>query len=96
MTQDIYYTYAELHAKIRDLTEQEHTLQKRIVGYVSRQGGLVRKPFGTFSVVDYPKYAYSQECQAIEAKLAEVKKAEREAGVATLIASTTSLRFQSR
>lgn len=93
---DIYTTYADLTAQICALTEQKQALQKRLIGYVGKQGGLVRKPFGTFSVVEFPKYLYSQDTQEIEAKLADLKKKEREMGIAEITSTTTSLRYQSR
>jgi len=94
--EDMYRRYANLAITIREASAAQKELQPRIVSYVKRHGEPVRKDFGTFTVVEYPQYDYSAQVKQLEAKLNEVKKLEREAGVAELKSITNSLRFISK
>jgi hypothetical protein len=93
---DMYQRYADLAHTIREASAEQRELQPRIISYVKRHGASVRKDYGTFTVVDYPSYQYSSNVIELEAKLNDVKKLEREAGVATIKSVTNSLRYTSK
>jgi len=92
---DMYQSYANLSRQIKDLTEEQSKLKPRIMGYIKRVNEPVRKEYGTFSIVEYPRYEYSARAKKLEAQLKKIQKLERENGKAIKLI-TESLRFQSK
>lgn len=93
---DLFQQYAYRVAQIKKLTDANEKDKPRIMGYIKRGGGeSIKKPFGTFTIVDSIQYEYSTQVKELEAALSKVKKQERETGIAKPIANPF-LRFNNK
>lgn len=94
-----YRTYADLKAKIKELSDQAKQLETELFAeVVSMEGSKLETDFATFSVMYRPKWKYSQDLtdkeQAVKLKIKQLKAKEEAEGVAEKISDGGILRCQ--
>lgn len=94
MNQEILQQYYELEKQLQDIEEKKSELKKQILLDMQKEEqASVKEPFGTFSIVKYRKFYYTDEVKKKEEEVKILKKTEEELGIAKVFVYDT-LRFQ--
>ena len=88
---DLYREYRDNYVAMRRAKAKCDDLKPRLISYVGRHDGPVKKPFGTFSIREDKKYTYSTKVKDMEEALAKLKEDERKKGVAKALRKQTLL-----
>lgn len=78
----LYDSFIDKKQRIRQLTRECADLEPRVAANLKRRGEPYQGAGGTISLAVRPVYEYSETVQNLTDKLNDVRKLEREAGIA--------------